>query len=170
MASAALAGASVEDHSLAVLEDNRVVAGLSFSLDDPEPDDSGRTRFELGDPAGGLLASLPPDVHLYVGRRDSPIILPDAVVQTLTLRIDVGDREVVRLPEEVTLENDVGRFRLTVEHEGSEITITREIAVGPAADDDASGGALTIGPAGWPSLRAILLEEADPRNRTILLE
>jgi hypothetical protein len=170
VASAALAGASVEDHSLAVLEDERVVAGFSFSIDDPEPDDSGRTRFELGDPAGGLLASLPPHVHLYVEHRDSPVMLPDAVVQTLTLRIDVGDREVVRMPEEVTLENDVGHFRLTVEHEGSEITITREIAVGPSAGDDASDGVLTIGPAEWPSLRALLLEEADPRNRTILLQ
>ncbi len=170
VASAALAGASVEDHSLAVLEDERVVAGFSFAIDDPEPDDSGRTRFELGDPAGGLLASLPRDVHLYVEHRDSPVMLPGAVVQTLTLRIDVGDREVVRVPEEVTLENEVGSFRLTVEHEGSEITIVREIALGTSAGDDASDGVLTIGPAEWPSLRAILLEEADPRNRTILLK
>jgi len=170
VASAALAGASVEDHGLAVLEDDRVVAGFSFSIDDPEPDDSERTRFELGDPTGGLLASLPPDVHLYVERRDSPVLLPDAAVQTLTLRIDVGDREVVRVPEEVTLENDVGHFRLTVEHEGSEITITREVAVGPGAGDGASDGALAVDPAAWQSLRAILLEEADPRNRTILLQ
>jgi len=168
VASAALAAASVEDHSLAVLEDERVVAGFSFSIDDPEPDDSGRTRFVLGDPAGGLLASLSRDVHLYVEHRDSPIVLPDAVEQTLTLRIDVGDREVVRVPEDVTLENDVGSFVLTVQQEGSEITITRELAVGTG--DDASDGALTIGPAEWPSLRAILLEEADPRNRTILLK
>jgi hypothetical protein len=167
VASTALAGASVEDHSLAVLEDERVVAGFSFSIDDPEPDDSERTRFELGGPAGGLLASLPHDVHLYVEHRDSPVMLPGAMEQTLTLRIDVGDREVVRVPEEVTLENSIGHFRLTVEHEGSEITITREIAVG--AGGDAKDGAVTIGPDEWPSLRALLLEEADPRNRTILL-
>ncbi|MCK4511078.1 DUF3858 domain-containing protein, partial [bacterium] len=169
VASAVLAGASVEDHSLAVLEDQRVVAGFSFAIDDPEPDDSGRTRFELGDPAGGLMASLPRDVRLYVEHRDSPVILPCAAVQTLTLRIDVGDREVVRVPEEVTLENDVGHFRLTVEHEGSEITITREIAVGASAGG-ANDGAVTIGPDKWPSLRALLLEEADPRGRTILLK
>jgi len=168
VASAALAGASIENHSLAVLEDERVVAGFSFSLGDPEPDDSGRTRIELGDPAGGLPASLPGDVHLYVEHRDSPVILPGAMEQTLTLRIDVGDREVVRVPEDVTLENSIGHFRLTVEHEGSEITITREVAV--SAGGDVSDGALSIGPAEWPSLRAILLEEADPRNRTILLK
>jgi hypothetical protein len=167
--SAALAGASVEDHSLAVLEDECVIAGFSFDIDDPEPDDSGRTRFELGDPAGGLLASLPGDVHLYVEHRDSPVMLPDAVVQTLTLRIDVGDREVVRVPEEVTVENDIGRFRLTVVHEGSEITITREVAVSPSSGDDTDNGALMIGSAEWPLLRALLLEEADPRNRTVLL-
>jgi hypothetical protein len=167
VASAALAGASVEDHSLAVLQEERVVAGFSFAIDDAEPDDSGRTRFELGDPACGLLASLPRDVHLYVEHRDSPVMLPGAAVQTLTLRIDVGDREVVRVPEEVTLENSIGHFRLTVEREGSEITITREVAV--SAGGDASDAALRIGPAEWPSLRAILLEEADPRNRTILL-
>ena len=167
VASATLAGASVEDHSLAVLQDECVVAGFSFAIDDPEPDDSERTRFELGDPAGGLLASLPRDVHLYVEHRDSPVMLPGAAVQTLTLRINVGDREVVRVPEEVTLENEVGHFRLTVEHEGSDITITREIAVGAG---DGSDAALSIGPAEWPSLRAILLEEADPRNRTILLK
>jgi len=170
VASAALVGASIEDHSLAVLEDERVVAGFSFAIDDPEPDDSGRTRFELGDPAGGLLASLPRDVHLYVEHRDSPVMLPDAVAQTLTLRIDVGDREVVRVPEEVTLENEVGYFRITVEHEGSEITVTREIAVGGSAGDGANDGAVTIGPDKWPSLRALLLEEADPRNRTIMLK
>ncbi len=167
--SAALAGASVEDHSLAVLEDERVIAGFSFAIDDPEPDDNGRTRFELGDPAGGLLASLPGDVRLYVEHRDSPVILPDAVVQTLTLRIDVGNREVVRVPEEVTVENDIGRFRLTVVHEGGKITITREVAVSPGSGDDAGNGALMISSAEWPLLRALLLEEADPRNRTVLL-
>jgi len=79
----------------------------------------------------------------------------------------VGEREVVRVPEEVALENEVGHFRLTVEHEGSDITITREIAVGAG---DGSGAALSVEPADWPSLRALLLEEADPRNRTILLK
>ena len=167
--STTLPGASVEDHSLAVLEDERVVAGFSLSLDDPEPDDSGRTLFELGDPAGGLLASLPRDVRLYVEHRDSPVGLPGAAAQTLTLRIDVGDREVVRVPEEVTLENDIGHFRLTVEHEGSEITITREVALGQSDGDNTGDGALMIGAAEWPLLRALLLEEADPRNRTILL-
>ena len=97
-------------------------------------------------------------------------MLPDAVAQTLTLRIDVGDREVVRVPEEVTLENEVGYFRITVEHEGSEITATREIAVGASAGGGANDGAVTIGPDEWPSLRALLLEEADPRNRTIMLK
>ncbi len=166
----ALSGAELDGHSLAELTNHGVVAGFSLSLEAPEPDQNGRSRLELGDPAGGIMARLPSDVHLYSAHRDSPVRLPAAMEQTLTLVLELGDREVVRLPEERSLENTAGSFRLTVEQGSDRVTVTRSLTLTPGAVSDPIRGVTLVQPDEWPDLRALLLEESDHRNRVLLLE
>ena len=80
--------------------------------------------------------------------------------QRVVLRLEIGEGDPARIPEDVALDNAVGRFELTVERDGDWLTVIREIAI----DVD------TVPPADWPALRELLIEEVDPRNRTILLE
>jgi PHD/YefM family antitoxin component YafN of YafNO toxin-antitoxin module len=80
--------------------------------------------------------------------------------QTIVLRLKAGSHDVFHLPAPRTTENELGRFGLTVETEGDWVTVTREL-------DIAAG---VVSPDQWPMLRALLLEETDARNRTILLK
>jgi hypothetical protein len=170
VARTALEGASLEDHSLALLRDTEVVAGISLSLEAPEPDDSGRIHLEMGDPAGGIIAGLPSDVHVYSEHRDSPVRLTGPMEQTFTLTIELGDREVVRLPEERSLENTAGSFALNVKQGTDRVTVTRVLALNPPALVDRVEKMIHVEPDVWPDLRALLLEETDHRNRLLLLE
>jgi hypothetical protein len=157
VASAVLDGSEVTDQSLERLDRDRVTAGFAFKLASGEPDDQGRTELLVGEPAGGLLAAMPPDVHLYEEKRTSPVLLPGPMEQEVELRLNLGERETVLLPTERSMENDVGRFTLTVERDHGRLTVRRTLTVSNAS----------IAPGDWPKLRAILLEESDPRGTTI---
>jgi len=99
-------------------------------------------------------------VHLYYEHRSSPIFLTDMMTQRISLRLKTGQREIASVPEARELENEVGRFSLHVEKEDGWVKISRELTIRTA----------TISPAAWPSLRALLLEETDSANRTVLLK
>jgi len=170
VASSAL-GATSEDLGLARFETSHVTAGFALSMDAPEPDDSGRTRLVIGDPAGGILSQLPGDVHSYVADRDSPVLLPGPIRQSVTLRLDPGDLEVVRLPDPTTTSNSLGEFLLEVEErDDGTLVVSRSLSIGEGAADSDSYNGLLIAPGDWPLMRELLLEESDPRHRTILLE
>jgi hypothetical protein len=166
----ALEGATLDDHSLALLKDTEVVAGFTLSLEEPEADGSGRVRLEMGDPAGGIMARLPSGVHIYSEHRDSPVRLMGPMEQTFTLDIELGDREIVRLPEERSLTNTAGSFSLSVEQGTDKVTVTRTLALNPPALVDRVEKLIHVGPEVWPDLRALLLEESDHRNRVLLFE
>jgi hypothetical protein len=170
VAGSALAGAEVEDHSLALLREAAVVAGFALSLDKPEADEAGRIRLEMGSPAGGVTSRLPSDVHLHSERRDSPVRLAGPMQQTFTLVLELGDLETVRLPDERSLENIAGSFDLNVEQGTDRITVTRTLVLNPPAAVDPVARPILVTPDVWPDLRALLLEESDHRNRVLLLE
>lgn len=123
-------------------------------------DASGRLPLVIGDPAGGLMANLPADVHLYQSERGAPVQLPAALEQTVTVRLRPGPLEIVRLPEPVELTNAAGWFRLSIEKKNDAVTISRTTRL-----SDASYAA-----ADWPALRALLLAEGAAANRTVLLK
>ena len=169
VARAFASGAALDEHGLSRLIQEAVTVGFSFTFEAPEPDDSDRTRFEAGDPPGGVMSALPSDVHLYVGERDSPVMLPSALSQSVTVTVEADGMEVVRLPEEVTVENAMGSFRLSVvEDDDGTFTLTRELSL-HGGGSPSEPGPVTVKPGDWPDLRALLLEEADPGNRVILL-
>lgn len=138
----------------------RVTLGFDFEIGEVEPDDGGRISLIVGDPDGGIIGTLPTDVHIFEEYRRTPIHLAGRMVQHIELRIVAGDREIVYLPEPYEADKKVGRFELTVEHEGEWITIWRELEIGyPALHYE-----------NWYPLRALLLDEQDPAHRTIILK
>ncbi|MDO9695247.1 MAG: DUF3857 domain-containing protein [Candidatus Latescibacteria bacterium] len=154
-----LEGATLEDANPATLRPESVIYGFDVVLPAGEADASGRLRLAPGSPRDGLLTLLPADVHLHDGTRGSPVLLPGALVQRVRVTLNVGDREVVRLPQDHEIVNQAGRFRLRVEREGARLVVEREVEI--------AGGESP--PSLWPDLRLLLLEEADPVNRAILL-
>jgi hypothetical protein len=160
VASSVLEGTEVVDQSLERLDRERVTAGFTLTLAAGKPDDRGRTAVVLGEPAGGLLAALPRDVHLYETERASPVLLSGPMEQEVELRLDPGDHETVLLPVQRSVENEVGRFALVVLHDHSRVVVRRTLAVTTAI----------ISPSDWPKLRALLLEETAPRSTTIYLK
>ena len=164
-------GASAEELGVSSFVPSNVTAGFVLSMDAPEPDDSGRTRFVIGSPTGGVLSQLPRDVHSYVAHRDSPVLLPGPMRQSVTLVLDPGDLEVVRLPDPATVSNALGEFKLEVEErDDGTLVVSRSLSIGGGAPDDESYNGLLIAPDDWPFMRELLLEESDPRHRTIMLE
>jgi len=156
----AMPGASLDDHAVLAFGPAEVTAGVTFALAEPEEDDFGRTPVVLGGAAGGVVDALPGDVALHAARREAPVRIAGPLEESVTFRIATGERERVRVPTPVKIENEVGAFRLTVDEDDDWITITRELSIGETV----------VGPDAWPSLRALLLEESDARSRTILLK
>ncbi|MBN2565990.1 MAG: DUF3857 domain-containing protein [Candidatus Eisenbacteria bacterium] len=181
-----LAGATVEQHGVSELFDGRAAVGFSLEIEAPEPDDIGRTSLVVGDPDGGMLAAMPGDVHVYSEHRDSPVLLPGPLSQTVIISIDPGEMEEVLVPEPTSLGNEVGSFSLSVERRNNgSLVLTRSLTIGtPTEGADAERAdaersreegqvryhGLMISAAQWPMLRQLLLEESDPRHRTILLK
>jgi hypothetical protein len=156
----ALAGAELTDHSVERLDGGTVTAGFALSLAAPEPDDRGRTTLVLGEPSGGVMDALPADARLFEERRASPVLLPGPLRQEVELRLSPGEREVVLLPTERTIENRVGAFALSVERDGDRVTVRRTLRLGSGRVEAAD----------WPLLRTLLLAETDERSTTIVLK
>jgi len=163
VAAAVLPGSEVTGWNPDELTPLSVRAGFVLELAAPELDDFERHHIVFGDPGDGLLSHLSPGIRLHESHRTTPVALPATPGQQIRVRIKVGDHEVVRLPEARSMVNDAGRFNLTVNQKDGWVTIDRELVVldGSAAPDAAEF---------WTQLRALLLEEVDPANRTVLLK
>lgn len=141
-------------------ERTQVTVGFELKTKSGEADEEGRTRLVIGDPAGGIIAALPPDVHTFHEHRTSPVVVPGKMTQRIRLRLRTGEREIVHLPEAHELENDAGRYTLAVDETDGWVTVERRLTLRSA----------TITPAAWPLLRILLLEETDAAGRTLLLK
>jgi hypothetical protein len=160
MASSVLEGADVGGFNPEIFNPGLVSGGFEFKVKGEDPDRQGRTRITIGDPAGGIISNLPSTVHLYHERRTSPVLLKGKMIQRICLRIKTGEKEIVYLPETREIENEAGRYILSVRKEEGRVTIDRELAINTK----------TIRPGMWPELRALLLDETDSAGRTILLK
>jgi hypothetical protein len=67
---------------------------------------------------------------------------------------------MIHLPAARHIENEAGSFILRIEQEDGWVTVDRSLILHWA----------TIEPAAWPQLRALLLEESDAANRSILMK
>lgn len=158
LAGAVIAGAEADGFDPDRFMPERVGASFPLSVPAPEPDDRGRARLVAGDPPGGILALLSGDAQLHEAARIAPVLLPGPMTQRV--RIDLpDDGRIVTLPKPREVANAAGRFTLIVERVGDRVTIERTLAITKRV----------VGADEWPLLRALLLEEAEPANRTIVL-
>ncbi len=155
-----LDGVKVVDYTPSRFDRLGVVIGLELEMEKPEPDDQDRLRLVLAEPSGGIFDLLPHDVHLYDQERASPVRMASLMKQTIELSLDLSGLDVVYCPSSQTMENDAGRFSVTVDKVEDHITITREIELTQTLYQ----------PEEWPELRALLLADSHERNRTLLVK
>jgi hypothetical protein len=155
-----LPGAEVKGFNPEAFGSYHVTVGFEFVLEAPATDEHGRRHIAAGVPSTGIATAIPSDVHLYDETRSSPVLLPGKMNQNIVLRIETGDREIVHLPESRGIANSAGSYKLTVEKRDGCVTVGRELSLDRTQID----------PMEWPALRALLLEESDAANRTILMK
>lgn len=160
MARSVFPGASVKSCSFETLESTEVGVGFALEMPSPDSDARGRIAVVIGDPPGGAASRLPADVRLFHEKRGAPVAVCGDMTQRVTIRFKPGVREIVQRPEGRRVENPAGMHVVTVEEKNGWLTVTRELTL--------RGG--DVEPADWPNLRALLLEEGDPVNRTIILK
>jgi hypothetical protein len=130
--------------------------GFAFDLTIPEAeeDENGFKRWVLG-PLN--LGGLPSDVHVSDQVRTSPILIGWTLKKAVKVRLK-GDS--LSMPEEVTLDNEAGTFTVKVFEEYGWTVVERTLELKQARYEGEQ----------WPALRALLLEEQDPRHGTILFD
>ena len=160
VASSVLTGAIVTGYNPEVFQRDLVTVGFEFEIEALKPDAQGRIGVAIGDPAGGIMTQLPPDVHLYDERRGSPVHLGGKMTQCITLRLKTGEREIVYSPEGRETTNRIGRSALNIEKADGWVVIRRELTLDPSI----------VLPKDWPGLRTLLLEEDDAAGRMILMK
>ena len=155
-----LPSAQIEDYTPECFDIYKGEFIFRFSIDKLEQDDHERIRISIGGPAGGLVDLLPQDIHLYEEHRSSLVMLGGVPMQRVELRLKTENRDIIYMPRSYEMENEVGRFGLTVEREEGWVRIERELNLKKHIVQSEE----------WPLLRAILLEELDPAHRTIMLK
>ncbi len=160
LAGAVLPGAETESYDIELFSEHAVKIGFDFSGGVSEAGDGGRVSLIAGEPEGGIFSFLGRDVHLYQEKRESPVCLPSGMVQKISLVIETVGREVIYIPEEVSMENEAGSFLLTVRNEEGRLIVDRTLSI----------DIKTVPASMWPRLRTLLLEWTDQANRTVILK
>jgi hypothetical protein len=152
-------GAKVDSSNPEIFHQHEVVFGFGFAWTRPDAEESGRTRLVLGVPGSGLMSQVH-GIHLYDVSRTSPLALPGPLEQVVKLRFAAGDSGAAHLPEARSLINEAGEFSVTASESDGWITLERRLTL--TADSYPAEM--------WPQVRALLLEDTDPVNGTILLD
>lgn len=160
VASSVVEGAQVGGYSSTTYDEFTIATGFEVTAPLAKKDNLGRIRVVLGDPADGLWSWMPSDVHLYSSERGSPVQLQSSAQQTVEVQFNDSERQLVRLPEPVKLENKAGRFELAVEQEEGSVTVRRTLRLSKRTYDASE----------WPQLRELLVADKDEANRVILFK
>jgi len=154
-----LPGATVTGYNPEVFERSAVVMGFELEVPAGDRDRLGRPRLELGEPVGVSALLEHAAVTLHEEDRGSAVHLPAALKSTVEIHLDLGDLEVVHVPESVTVGNASGRLELTAASRKGSISVIRDLNLDRAS----------YSPGQWLELRALLLADGNVRHRTVLL-
>ncbi len=149
---------TVEDVQMGSGGGRSLVVRFTVGFPAPEEAADGMLHLVVGSPAAGIVNHLPHDIQAGAADHASPVRLPNEMVQELTLRLEVGDRTVDWMPQAVARSSSAGEFKLAVEQGQGWLTYSRSLQLDGIVERT------------WPDLRALLLEEQDPANGTIVLE
>jgi hypothetical protein len=158
LASSVIEGLKISAAAPEQLEPGIVQVDLEFEKFETGSDAQERKTLVIGAPKGGILSRLPRGVHLYDESRQTPVIGMENWKQTVMLRIEVGEDDLLFTPEPINLTNKAGLFELTVGWENGWLVLTRTLEI---ADE-------VIAASDWPQLRALLLEESNVAFGTLM--
>ncbi len=119
-----------------------------------------RRVLSICEPGNGPVATLPGDIHLYTENREAPVALAGNAFQKVQITIELDGLEVVHLPEAVMVENEAGKFELTVVQSDDKVVITRTLNI--VKPDYA--------PEEWAAFKSLLLTETAKKNRTLMFK
>jgi hypothetical protein len=156
---AVISGADLKRSNPEIFHQHQVIFGFGFEIEKPEPEDSGRTRLVVGAPGHGLRSMIA-GVHLHEDVRKSPVSVAGPMEQTVKVRVKSGETGAAHLPESLSLVNEAGEFSVTASEKDGWIILERKLVL----------TAETYPAQMWPQLRALLLEDSDPANGTLLFE
>ena len=156
----ALKGAELTTWNPSVLDRFSVGSALHFTLPASKRDAEGRLPLTVLEPADGVMAALPGDVHLYDGTRKAPVRIGGPMQQEVTVKLSLPGLEQVRIPQPVAIDNAAGHFEVAVDTTGGQVTVTRTLSLASA----------TFTPQQWPLLRTLLLAETDARHGVLLFK
>jgi hypothetical protein len=153
---AVLPGSSPTGHSTAVFTPALVEVGLSFDWKPPEPDARGRRPLKL---CMGELDDAMSTMHPWELERGSAVHLAQPLRTRQTVVLEPADVELVRLPRDQVVENELGSFRVEVTRKEGRATVTRELRL----------DATEVPAEQWPLLRELLTAARADAHRLILL-
>jgi hypothetical protein len=142
-----------------IFHQHQVIFGFGFEVPQPEPELSGRTRLVVGVPGHGLVSRVEGG-QSYEYVRPAPQMLAGPLEQVVKIRFKSGDDPAVHLPESRSLVNEAGEFSVSAEEKDGWITLERRLVL--TADSYPAEM--------WPQVRALLLEDEDPANGTLLFD
>lgn len=155
-----LGEAEVTDYNPLTFGRSRVTVGFGVEVPTGEPDALGRLRLAVADPGEVSTVLGHASVHIEEETRGSGVNLPTAIERRVELRLDLGEFDVVFLPEARTLANSAGRFAIEAVEEDGEIRLVRELVLAKRR----------YAPGEWPDLRALLLADGNEGSRLLLLK
>ena len=153
-----IAGLKPSAASPGKLETTWVEIDMEFEKFELSKDSLERKVLVLGKPDGGILSQLPAGGHLYDESRQTPVMGIGNWNQTVILRIEVGDEDLLQTPESFSLANEAGSFEMEVAFENGWLVLTRTLQIAEEATAASN----------WPQLRALLLKESDPAFGTVI--
>jgi hypothetical protein len=153
-------GAAPSSAALTILLQEEVAGHFALAAFEPATDGLDRKTLQIGQPSGGILARLPGDVHLYDAVRQSPVLGVGGWKQEVTVRLEIGEDEIMHRPEPIKLETQAGWFRLDVQQDDETLTITRTLQLAPG----------NLDPALWPEMRTLLVAETDPAHGLVIFK
>ncbi len=146
-----------------------MAARFGFKMPAPTVEDDRPLTLVVGVPAAGLSHQLPRDVNVSDATRESPVRLEVPGEERITIRIHTGTSAVRGIPSSRRIANSAGAFELVTSEASGWLTIERKLALDQRSVMS-EPTVITLPGATWPDLRALLLENKDPANGTIVLE
>jgi len=160
VAGSVLSGSKVKGYNPTSFDRFNIAAGFKFKAKACSRDNLDRLVLNIESPSEGIFGSLPHDVHLYQHVRSTPVILPGTMTQKVCVNLELGDLELVSLPEAKTIENGAGKFVLKVTNEDGKIGLKRMLSLTKQRYEASD----------WNELRELLLADQNANNGLIIVK
>ncbi len=150
--------AEISDYNPVTFHRFNMTLGFNFTVPLGDKDGYDRYTMVIGDPGGGWFDRLPDDIELCSEKRKSPVRLFGVMEQNIEFKFNTDGWEVIYIPDNRTITNDIGEFRLEIERSDDEVAVKRTLRIDHC----------NIPSENWSSFRTLGLADRHERNRTVI--